>query len=285
MKQPIIAVDMDGVLIEYNHTKVIPALNAAGYDITYEEIDSFKYEETVGLEGCKIALEIINSPEIYDGLEPEPGALEGLLELRSLGRVLIVTHSLPKMADAKLDWLYSHGIEEADVVMVKDKRLVQADLLIDDALHNVEPWIATGRPAVVFGRPWNRDWARPDLAPRAVHWEEVPRMVHDQLQSYDRPETILEEAGRLVDRGARQQDYGHPKDNYEALAQMVNALFARKLRRPIDAMDTIRFMAALKLVRDAARTKRDNWVDLAGYARVGERVAAAEDLWNEGAAP
>lgn len=284
MKQPIIAVDMDGVLIEYNRSKVVPALQAAGFDITYDEITRFNYEELLGPEGAKVALSIINSEEVYDGLDAEPGALKGLEALRKIGRVIILTYALTNMARVKLTWLKEHGIDFADIVYARDKRLVQADILIDDAVHNIEPWLATGRPAVLFDRPWNRYWERTDLAPRVFRWDEVPAAVQQQLEEHEKIETVLEEAGRIVDRGARQQDYGHPSENYAALAAMVNALLGRKLKEPVDPMDTLRFMVGLKLVRDANRSKRDNWTDTAGYARVAERVAAALGLWGPGQA-
>lgn len=91
--------------------------------------------------------------------------------------------------------------------------------------------------------------------------------------------SVLEEAGMLVDRGPRQRDYGHPKDNYGAFADVINALLRQKLAKPVDEMDSVRLMVGLKLVRDANHSKRDNWTDVAGYARVGERVAAGLGLW------
>ncbi len=94
-------------------------------------------------------------------------------------------------------------------------------------------------------------------------------------------ETVLAEASRLVD-GVRQSDYGHPSDNYSAMADMVNALLAHKFKDGefVDALDCVRMLICMKLVRDSHKTKRDNWVDTAGYARVGEMIAAVDDLFD-----
>lgn len=92
-------------------------------------------------------------------------------------------------------------------------------------------------------------------------------------------ETVLDEAARLVD-GSRQSDYGHPKDNYDGMAKMVSAVLAGKLKEDVDALDCVRMLICMKLVRDAHRVKRDNWVDTAGYARVGEMIAAVDELFD-----
>ena len=80
-------------------------------------------------------------------------------------------------------------------------------------------------------------------------------------------ETILEEAQRLVtgDRGA---DYGNPYDDFSRTAALWTALLADKLRpgEEITAQDAIRCMIAVKLSRDVNAPKRDNRVDISGYA-------------------
>jgi hypothetical protein len=95
-----------------------------------------------------------------------------------------------------------------------------------------------------------------------------------------RPDTVLDEAAGLVD-GDRQAYYGHPLDNYRRVGMMATALFEHKLKDGfrIDELDCVRFLAGMKLIRDANRPKRDNWVDVAGYSRVAEMVAAQLDLF------
>jgi len=88
---------------------------------------------------------------------------------------------------------------------------------------------------------------------------------------------VLEEAAELTS-GQRNADYGHPREDFARTAQMWNGVLAEKLREgeQIDAMDVPLCMIAVKLARQAHRHKRDNLVDIAGYARTAAMIAGEE---------
>lgn len=77
----------------------------------------------------------------------------------------------------------------------------------------------------------------------------------------DERESVLNEAERLV-HGARNVDYGHPLDDFGRTAKMWTAI----LGVPITAEQVGLCMCAVKISRQCNRPKRDNMVDLAGYA-------------------
>jgi Domain of unknown function (DUF6378) len=81
------------------------------------------------------------------------------------------------------------------------------------------------------------------------------------------PETILQEADRLV-YGPRADDYGDPLVE----AEKVAAGWAVITGAPITPEMYPLCMAWLKIVRQTNRAKRDNLVDLAGYAGVAEKL-------------
>lgn len=81
--------------------------------------------------------------------------------------------------------------------------------------------------------------------------------------------TVFEEAEELVN-GPRQNDYGSPSTNINAIAHMWNGYLHRSLAKPITAKDVCWMMALLKASRDAHRSKRDNLVDACGYLRLQE---------------
>jgi hypothetical protein len=61
-------------------------------------------------------------------------------------------------------------------------------------------------------------------------------------------ETVLEEAQRLV-YGARQKNYGHPRDDFDCAIKIFNAYIKKKydLTVPFDATDVPMFMIAVKM--------------------------------------
>ena len=81
-------------------------------------------------------------------------------------------------------------------------------------------------------------------------------------------ETVLEEAQRVVDTD-RGIDYGTPAENHGTTAALFVEWFARRhgLRIPMDAKDVCMFNILQKVSREANADKRDNLVDICGYAR------------------
>lgn len=84
---------------------------------------------------------------------------------------------------------------------------------------------------------------------------------------------ILEEAAELVD-GSRQDDYGHPAENFELIGNMWSALLKDKLNPKfgISSRDVALMMALLKIARQVNKAKRDNLVDAVGYLRTYEKI-------------
>lgn len=80
-------------------------------------------------------------------------------------------------------------------------------------------------------------------------------------------ETICDEAKRIVynDRG---EDYGHPLDECTRIAAMWSAITGSR----IEADDVPLCMVAMKISRQVNRHKRDNLVDIAGYAECAQRI-------------
>jgi hypothetical protein len=106
----------------------------------------------------------------------------------------------------------------------------------------------------------------------------VPSVRLHQLRLVQpEPETVLAEAIRITD-GARQADYGHPRDDFAHTALMWTGILAGKLREDaeVTAADVPLCMIAVKLARQSHRHKRDNLVDIAGYARTAAMVAGEE---------
>lgn len=78
-------------------------------------------------------------------------------------------------------------------------------------------------------------------------------------------ENVLQEADRIT-AGSRHEDYGAAYKEAQRFAQMCEAATGL----PIKPEHYHIIMICIKLVRERNRQKRDNLVDIAGYARVGE---------------
>lgn len=88
--------------------------------------------------------------------------------------------------------------------------------------------------------------------------------------------SILEEAQQLV-YGPREKAYAHPKVDFKRAVGMLNALFESKLKEPLTETDWALVMIVCKVARLAHDGQaRDGWVDVAGYAETGARVAGID---------
>ena len=96
-----------------------------------------------------------------------------------------------------------------------------------------------------------------------------PQLVCEGAREDD-DEDILDTAARIT-RGDRSASYGPPDQDFRRTAGMWSALFAAKLKDGVtfEPRDVALAMILLKASRETHQRKRDNWVDIAGYARCG----------------
>lgn len=89
----------------------------------------------------------------------------------------------------------------------------------------------------------------------------------------DIKDELLKEAGDIV-KGARQQAYGSPEDNFERIARFWQAYFLNTGRDiQITASDVSPMMRLLKEARlCASPDHKDSFVDLIGYTLTGADV-------------
>jgi len=84
-------------------------------------------------------------------------------------------------------------------------------------------------------------------------------------------EDVLEEALRITG-GDRMADYGPPDQDFRRTAIMWEQILNTRIKDgqlSILPQDVASCMIALKLSRQTHQSKRDNWTDIAGYARCG----------------
>ena len=83
----------------------------------------------------------------------------------------------------------------------------------------------------------------------------------------DTNKSILSEAESILG-GDRQSDYSDPVKNFDSIAKLASILNGRDMTD----IECCNVMIAVKLIRERYKHKRDNLVDLCGYAEILNRL-------------
>ncbi len=88
---------------------------------------------------------------------------------------------------------------------------------------------------------------------------------------------VLDEAKNLT-TGDRNKDYGDPLPNFQDTADLLTVQFRHKFKEGerFTPSDVAKIMVHVKMARMIKRNKRDNWVDIAGYAGLGAECDVRE---------
>lgn len=185
--QPIIAVDVDGVLADL-HVEWLKRYNAEFNDtLTFENISRWEMQMLVKPECGKKIFNYLRDSDLYDNVPPVQDSQVGVKALRDMGyRVVYVTSCVRGMADQKWDWLEKHGFLEAafsqrDLIIAHDKSLIRADILVDDYHENFKGWEGIG---YLFDAPYNRDAKLPVMVDRRIGWAEVVKTAANDTYLY-----------------------------------------------------------------------------------------------------
>jgi 5'-nucleotidase len=157
----VVAIDMDEVVadllsewlrrynLDYNDSLTLNDIQ--GWDLTHQT------------KAGKFFYDYLTQDDLYDHIKPINGALWTVDAIRMAGhRVVFVTSCVRGTVDAKFDWLRRYGflphandsLALKDFYPVRDKSLINAHVLFDDGLHNVEPFPGMG---VLVEHPHNRN--------------------------------------------------------------------------------------------------------------------------------
>lgn len=180
-----IAVDVDGVTADL-YPEMFRLYNEEYNDNVTVESAMLEYGHNtwkIKLEcGAKI-LKYFDLPNLYDNIKPIDGALEGVQYLRDLGhRIIFNSSCVIDRSDDKLKWLIKHGFLKQgktfnfDWMVVSDKSLINADIMIDDRPENIHDFKGVG---IIFDQPYNK-LTLADA--RMKGWSEISK-VHAELYS------------------------------------------------------------------------------------------------------
>ena len=83
------------------------------------------------------------------------------------------------------------------------------------------------------------------------------------MEKKEGEKSILSEAEEIVN-GSRHSDYGDARESFGRVATIASVMTGKEL----SPEDCCSVMMAVKLVRESFKHKRDNLVDLCGYAHI-----------------
>lgn len=87
------------------------------------------------------------------------------------------------------------------------------------------------------------------------------------MEKKEGEKSILSEAEEIVN-GSRHSDYGDAKKSFSRIATIASVMTGKELAPE----DCCAVLMAVKLVRESFAHKRDNLVDLCGYAELMNRL-------------
>lgn len=183
----LIACDVDGVLSDLAAEWYRRYNRDYDDNLTPDRVKSWATHKYVRPACGARIYDYLHDPDLYLYVEPVPGAQKGVRALQKLGhRVVYVTSNVKGMTDQKWDWLERHGFLKthhraaADLVVMHDKTLVDADVLIDDRGEYIVEWVnGKRRKGILYSHPWNA-WMLDDMPSafwlwchRVKNWEEI----------------------------------------------------------------------------------------------------------------
>ncbi len=161
-------------------------------------------------------------------------------------------------------WENSQGaLAELAIAAWMGKRVRQVDIDEQDRLATKTSFMVNRCVAFCLSEAF---W------PNAVVFHETQKFISHFDDNHKDDEDILVKAYRIT-RGDRQASYGPPDQDFRRTAGMWSALFLSKLKDGVtfESRDVALAMILLKTSRETHQRKRDNWVDIAGYASCGSR--------------
>lgn len=143
--------DWDDVIAPLNDIAIEMANKEFDLGLSIEDIDSW---ENTGR--ASIIKKYYNDPRIYELQKVSDEAKQFVNTLRQKGEVYIITAVSPRFMSMRAKQIFDAfpDFPEENIIMGFQKSLVQFDVTLDDAPHNILKSCA--KYPVLFRRPWNR---------------------------------------------------------------------------------------------------------------------------------
>lgn len=190
-QQFVLGVDLDGVVADF--VGGLKPIAAEWLGVPAEQLTgqlSYGFAEW-NLEACggyeALHRFAVKERDLFRTLPPIAGAPAALRRLATREvRIRIITHRLyipwfhREAVQQTVEWLEQHGIPYWDLCFMRDKAAVGANLYLEDNPSNIEALRADGHATIVMSNSTNTHLP----GPRAHNWQDIERMVSEELQGW-----------------------------------------------------------------------------------------------------
>jgi 5'(3')-deoxyribonucleotidase len=167
---------MDSVIVDLMSEWYNRYNNDYNDDLTVDRVLDWDAHSYVKAECAGRIYDYLKQAGMFENLLPLPHAVEVLERLAQRFDIVIVSSAPSSIAyREKEEWVLRHlpFISRDNLIFAHRKDLILGDLLFDDAPHNLQAFMRTGRIAVAMDYPYNREVS----CPRVADWLEFEKKV------------------------------------------------------------------------------------------------------------
>jgi len=178
MKHLRIALDIDGVIVDYAAVMLPVLSRVCQRPVAYEDICHWDVSRALDIDPQVmdgVWDTLLNGDSLLDA-PPVEGAIDGLASLRG-HEVWLVTGRPASMQPNTLAWLSRYGARYDNIVFGRqgDKQEIVRgfDLFVEDFAEEACSVAETGVLTLLYDRPWNRTEVLPDGCRRVHGWDDI----------------------------------------------------------------------------------------------------------------
>lgn len=174
-----ILIDMDDVLENLSSAWVNMLNKRYGTRVKREDLTDWDMSQFFPELTPDQVYGVLQDEELWETVEPLPGAVDGVRWLIEQGHdVYVVTSSYYKTIRPKVDLVlkkYFPFIKDDKLIIASTKQMIKGDVLIDDGVHNL---ICGTYEKILMDAPYNRSFPAEDYGMyRACGWPDILRFV------------------------------------------------------------------------------------------------------------
>ena len=177
----ILCIDIDDTINNLMEMS-IDALNRRcdkHYDVS--ELTNYDLYKCLPKNDADTMFELFNEKALWDSLMPIKDSVWGIQTLLNLGhKIIFATATHECNFSWKCEWMtkYFPMINTDDIIRIKDKSLLRADIMIDDCIDQL---IHNPCERICLDNHWNRDYGKDYVYDiyRAYTWQDIVKFVNE----------------------------------------------------------------------------------------------------------